>query len=237
MTPSYGRFSISLKALLTATCLLLTVNTFSASAQDISTPSPATLDLTLAQGESTVEPVSLTIHPVCIRPIDVDVVASSPDALLANLTGVLVNGCGGDTSTFDISIMGTGTAQTYDLQFVDADSGGVLATIPVTITPPVPEPCSIDLSLNLQRGVLTVNLELSTLEPADFNLFISAFNQTYSLLQAPVPLPVIDPPQFFAPTIPAFPDLGTVGILATITTAQEGIRCSAWQTVDSSPGP
>ncbi|MDH3536701.1 MAG: hypothetical protein OER87_13235 [Gammaproteobacteria bacterium] len=225
------------KALLIAIFLILTTNAFSVSAQEFATVSPTALNLTLAQGESTVEQVSLTIHPFCVRPIEVDVDASSVGALLANLTGVLLNGCGGDTSTFDISIMGTGLAQNYDLQFVDAEFGGVLASIPVTITPPVAQPCFIELSLRMQDRALSIGLGLNTLEPGDFNLFISLFNQTYSLLKAPVPLPVIDPIQFFAPTIAAFPDLGTIGILATITTAQDGIRCSAWQTIDTGSAP
>jgi len=194
------------------------------------------LNLTLAQGESTVQQVSWTFNPLCIRPFEVDVVASNPAALVANLSGVLVNQCGGDTSTFVMSIMGTGSAQSFDLQFVDSEFGGVLASIPVTITAPAPPPCSIDLSLRLRDGTLYMGLNLGTLKPVGFNLFLSAYNQTYPLLQAPVPLAVIDPPQLFTPEIPGFPDLGTVGILATMTTAEDGILCSAWQTIDTSPG-
>ena len=214
--------------------LTLTMNSFSLYAQEISVVTPETLNLTLAQGESTVEQVSWTFHPLCIRPYNVDVVASIPAALIANQTGILVNGCGGDTSTFDISFTGTGSAQSFELQFVDDEFGGVLASIPVTITPAVAQPCSIDLSLRMQNGTLYIGLGLGTLEPVEFNLFISSFNQTYPLLQAPVSLPVIDPPLFFTPEIPAFPDLGTVGILATMTTSEDGIRCSAWETIDSS---
>ncbi len=54
--------------------------------------SPTMLALVLAAGEMTTETVSLTIHPFCIRPIDVDVVASDPGALVVNQTGILVNG-------------------------------------------------------------------------------------------------------------------------------------------------
>ena len=95
------------------------------------------LDLVLVAGEMTTETVSLTINPFCIRPIDVDVVASDPDALVVNRTGILVNACGGDTSSFDVQITGTGAAQAFDLVFLDAEFGGVLGAIPVTITPPV----------------------------------------------------------------------------------------------------
>lgn len=198
--------------------------------------SPESLDLTLQQAESTTQQVSWTFNPLCIRPFQVDVIASSPDAQVTNLTGVLINSCGGDTSTFDVTITGTGTSQSFDLQFVDAESGNLLDSIPVTITAGAPPLCSIDLSLRLNNGILFISLGLGTLEPAEFNLFISTNNSTYPLLEAPVVLPILDPPRNFTPQISDFPDFGTVGILATITSGQDGIRCSAWQTIDSSPG-
>ncbi|MCU7919699.1 MAG: hypothetical protein KZQ95_15270 [Candidatus Thiodiazotropha sp. (ex Epidulcina cf. delphinae)] len=102
---------------------------------------PSFLDLTLNEGEMAIEQVSLTIHPFCIRPVYVDVIASDPSALAKNLTGVVVNGCGGDTSTFDIEFTGAASPQHFELQFVDSEFGGVLAAIPVSISPmPKPEP-------------------------------------------------------------------------------------------------
>lgn len=234
MKQSYSGFSTNLRALLPAVFLLFTVASFEASAQEFATVTPTTLELTLVQGESTVEQVSMTINPFCIRPYDVDVVASSPDALVANQTGVLVNGCGGDTSTFDVSITGTGTAQAYDLQFVDSEFGGVLASIPVSIS--TPNPCTLDLALSLEGGTLTFDFNLGTLQPADLNLYLSSFNRTYSLLQAPVALRFINPPLSTRATISEFPDFGRIGILATMATAEDGIICSAWQTIESSPG-
>ena len=113
--------------------LFLAISAANVSADDFATVSPAKLDLTLDAGGMVIEEVSLTIHPLCIRAFSVDVVASDPDALVTNLTGVLVNGCGGDKSTFKIEFTGTGAPQLFDLQFVDADFGGLLASIPVTI--------------------------------------------------------------------------------------------------------
>lgn len=234
MKQSYSGFSTNLKAQLSAVLLLFTVANFGAYAQEFATVAPTTLELSLAQGESTVEQVSMTVNPFCIRPIDVDVVASSPDGLVANQTGVLVNSCGGDTSTFDVSITGTGAAQAYDLQFVDSEFGGVLASIPVTIS--TPNPCTLDLALSMVNGALTIDFGIGTLQPAELNLYLSSFNRTFSLLQAPVALPFINPPLSTAATISEFPDFGRVGILATMTTAEDGIICSAWQTIDSSPG-
>ena len=125
----------------------------SVSAGGFSTVSPAELDLDLGAGEMVIEQVSLTIDPFCVRPFDVDVVASDPDALALNLTGVLVNECGGDTTTFDIEFTGTAAPQIFDLLFVDAEFGGVLATIPVTIdATPAAEPL-LGLLIR-ERGIL-----------------------------------------------------------------------------------
>lgn len=114
---------------------LLTLNAASIAADDFATVSPTMLDLTLDEGERVVEQVSLTIHPLCIRPFHVDVMASDPDVPVTNLTGVIVNGCGGDTSTFDVEFIGTGQPWHFELLFVDSEFGGVLASIPVNINP------------------------------------------------------------------------------------------------------
>lgn len=124
--------------LLSTIFLFLTINAASVSADDFATVFPSMLDLTLSQDEVVVEQVSLTIHPFCVRPFDVDVVASDPDALVTNLTGELVNGCGGDKVDFKIEIAGTGVPQHFELQFVDSKFGGELGSIPVTINKHAP---------------------------------------------------------------------------------------------------
>ena len=68
--------------------------------EDFATVKPPFIHLFLLRGDMAVEDVSITIHPFCVRPYDVDVVASDPNALVRNLTGVVLNGCGGDTSEF-----------------------------------------------------------------------------------------------------------------------------------------
>ena len=224
---------MKIKTRLVSLLLLLAAIAGNAYAQEFATVSPESLDLTLDLSETTVEQVSVTFHPFCVRPYNLDVVASDPAALVVNQTGIVINGCGGDTSNFNIAITGTGAAQSFDLQFIDTDFGGLLASIPVTISPTTPQSCLVDLSLRMRNGTLVMNLGLGTLQPATFNLFLSAYSQTYPLLQAPAALPIIDPPQNLVVPIPQFPDLGTVGILATITTGEDGIRCSAWETIDS----
>ncbi len=64
---------------------------------DFATVKPAFLRLFLLRGQMTVEDVSITIHPFCVRPFEIDVVASDRAAMVENLTGVVLNGCGGDT--------------------------------------------------------------------------------------------------------------------------------------------
>ena len=100
------------------------------------TARPRRLDLFLQEGEETVEAVSMTVHPFCIVPVNVEVVSSDPDIAVSNLTGVHVNGCGGDTSTFDVSITGDGGVHEFSLVFVDPESGNEYTWIPVTVNSP-----------------------------------------------------------------------------------------------------
>ena len=77
--------------------------------------------------------VSLTIHPTCFRPYEVDVVASDPNFVeVINESGIQLNGCGGDTSRFQVVVFGHELADRgAELQFVDAEFGEVLGTIPL----------------------------------------------------------------------------------------------------------
>jgi len=110
-------------------------------AQDATTTlEPSSIALTLANGEQAVRSVSYTFHPFCFRPLEIDVVASSADAIIENLTGVLVNGCGGDESEFSVRFTGTGESQSFTLDFVDAEFGGTLGSIPVTVNGGSSEP-------------------------------------------------------------------------------------------------
>lgn len=112
--------------------LLMSSSTLSLADEAFSV-SPRSLDLTLDDGETIIEEVSLTVNIICVMAFDVDVVASDPSVSVRNLTGVDTNGCGGDTSTFEIEFTGAAVPMQFDLQFVD--SGSILATIPVTMSP------------------------------------------------------------------------------------------------------
>lgn len=101
---------------------------------EFATTMPESVSLQLQPGEEIFMPVSLQIHPFCFRPFDVDVTLSNPDIELINHSGIQVNGCGGDTTQFEISLIGDGRSHSFDILFVDAEFGGSeLGRIPVTI--------------------------------------------------------------------------------------------------------
>ena len=105
--------------------------------------SPSELNLDLAEGAVVVEQVSWTFEPTCIRAWEVDVLTSDPAVHFENLSGVLVNGCGGSTSSFDVQFTGDGVSRNFDLLIVDVFSNEphVLAVIPASIS--VPEPSGL----------------------------------------------------------------------------------------------
>ena len=107
---------------------------------------PDVLDVTLGSGDEFLTQVSISILPFCIRPFEVDLTSTDP-GVFSNLTGTIVNGCGGDTSIFDIRLTGDGLMHAFDILFVEVDFGEVLDMIPVTIRTPsgVPEPWSLVL--------------------------------------------------------------------------------------------
>jgi hypothetical protein len=118
---------------LAALIALLSIDVASALAGGIEV-APESLNLTLDRGQTLLKRVSLTIPWVCIRPYDIDVVASERDAQVDNLTGRLLNGCS-ETSNFEVEFRGSGTAQTFELEFIDYFGGSrsLVGSIPVTI--------------------------------------------------------------------------------------------------------
>lgn len=106
----------------------------------LATVIPSRLDVRALPGSPMIEAVAITVNPTCIRAVPLDVRSSSPNVQLDNLTGQQLNGCGGDTSKFQIAITTDGTIETFEIQFVDAESGSVYGTIPVTIWPGFPQP-------------------------------------------------------------------------------------------------
>jgi RHS repeat-associated protein len=65
--------------------------------------------------------------------LGIDLIASDSTAPFVNRTGVVTGVAGGQTVSFDAEFTGDGLAHSFDLQFVRADSGVLLGSIPVTI--------------------------------------------------------------------------------------------------------
>jgi hypothetical protein len=91
--------------------------------------------------------------------------------------------------------------------------------------------CTLDLNLSYTAETLTMDFLLGTTQPANWNIWVSFLNQTIRL--GCIPIPVIYPPISCPIPFPGFPSLGTIGVLTTLTTAEDGIICSDWETVDT----
>ena len=92
-------------------------------------------------------------------------------------------------------------------------------------------PCTLNLEASFADETLTLDFNLGTREPATWNVWLTSQSDIIRLVSAP--LPVIDPAIPFPITIPFFPHLGTIGFLTTLTTAEAGIICSDFKTVDT----
>ena len=77
-----------------------------------------------------------------------------------------------------------------------------------------------------------MNLTVGPPEAGTWNVFLSLADVVVPLLS--IPLPALDPPLAIPLTFP-FADFGGIGVLTTFTTADDGIICSDWDTVDTSP--
>ncbi len=98
---------------------------------------PRRIDAVLGAGDTLLADLSLTIVPLCVRPYELDLRASgAPPGVFENLDPPQINGCGGDTTTFGVRLTGDGAGHAFDIQFVDVEFGGVVASLPATVSPP-----------------------------------------------------------------------------------------------------
>jgi predicted outer membrane repeat protein len=104
------------------------------------------------------------------------------------------------------------------------------ATVSITVMAASP-PCTLTVELGYASDTLTMSFEIGTLEPATWNVWLSYQNRMITIRSSPIP--VVDPPVTGSLTITR-PNLGTVGVLTTLTTA-EGIICSEWETINTGP--
>ena len=94
---------------------------------------------------------------------------------------------------------------------------------------PVPR-CNLDLRLEYDGSNLSLGFDLATQDPALWDVrLVSIFGLT-NLWSAPVP--VVDPPVFLPVEFP-FPNIGNIGIVTTLTTAEGGIPCADVEIVDT----
>jgi hypothetical protein len=118
-----------------------------------------------------------------------------------------------------------------DLQELADESWG-LDNVRVSVTPAV-TPCTLSLATSFTDSTLSLEFTLGTQEPVTWNVWLTAQNELIRLLS--LPLGVLAPPVSVPVTLPFIPPLGTVGILTTLTTPDQGIICSEFATVDTGP--
>ncbi len=83
-------------------------------------------------GEPLFAEIALTIHPFCFVPIEVDVRGSHPGVLVVNESGPQLNGCGGDTSVFEVTIFNLSPGSPGSaVEFIDLSGDQVIASIPL----------------------------------------------------------------------------------------------------------
>lgn len=93
--------------------------------------------------------------------------------------------------------------------------------------------CTMNVGLSYSGGTFTMNLELGTTTPRTWNLwFMYGTNNQVRLVSAVVP--AVTPSVTFPISFPV-PPLGNVGVLTTLASASEGIACSDYKTVSTTP--
>lgn len=111
---------------------------------EFATVHPDAIHVNLAAGEVFTATVSITVHPLPFREIYINAVADSSDVLFENLSGLQINGGGGDTSHFEVQIIGDGEPHQFHILLVNADpflSPAVVITygaVAVSINDPPP---------------------------------------------------------------------------------------------------
>ena len=93
---------------------------------------------------------------------------------------------------------------------------------------PTPEPCTLSVALGYEGSTLNMDFEVATLEPALWRVWLIV-PSIGAIPIVTLPLPAIE---IILPLSFPFPNLGTVGFLTTLSTA-EGITCIDFGLVDT----
>jgi hypothetical protein len=97
----------------------------------------------------------------------------------------------------------------------------------------VPFGCTVNVNLTYAAGTFTMNLELGTTTPRTWNLWlVYGMNSQTRLLSTSIP--ALPSAVSFPISFP-LPPIGNVGVLTTLNTASEGIACSDFKTVSTTP--
>jgi hypothetical protein len=89
--------------------------------------------------------------------------------------------------------------------------------------------CTLNLLLSYEDSTLVLDFDLVTTELTTWNGWMSVQESTFPLWS--IPLPPLD--LSIPISSPGFPQLGSIGVLTTLTTPTNGIICSVWETVDT----
>jgi hypothetical protein len=93
--------------------------------------------------------------------------------------------------------------------------------------------CTMNVGLSYSGGTFRMNLELGTTTPRTWNLWL-VYGANNQVRLASVPVPAL-PSAVSFPVSFAMPPLGNVGVLTTLASASEGIACSDYKTVSTTP--
>jgi hypothetical protein len=95
--------------------------------------------------------------------------------------------------------------------------------------------CSSGLALDYAEGQLNITATNGTTEPGTWSLSVAQRDRLSSVRSEPID--VTDPPVQTVVSVPIRRPSGEIGVLSRINIPGKGIRCSAWQTVDTSRTP
>lgn len=102
-------------------------------------------------------------------------------------------------------------------------------------SPSLPTPCTVNMGLSYFDGTANMEFTVGTLAQATGNSWGVARSEAFYLESSLVS--IIDPPETFARSVPGVPSIGIAGVLATLSTIDEGIICSEWQSIDTGTAP
>lgn len=119
----------------------------------------------------------------------------------------------------------------YNSSMVDGGAMGNMVMYMDVTDPPV---CTLSMQMGYADDTLDLAFYLGTLSPANWNLWMVTNNGVTALV-SDHPLPVVDPVVKVFESIPAFPHLGKVLFVTTLTTPEDGVVCSYWDVVDTGP--